>query len=490
MNPQLEPLPPAVKARGRSKWRKRLTMASLVVLSLVLIVAGYMYLSTQAGNRQLAEAVAEADRLDPGWRLEEVEAQRRAVPPEANSALKVPAVTTVLPNSWQDQQLDTSLQGLEPSMQLDAEQTARLTAELGKVQPALAEARKLAGLPYGRRPITYSADWISTSFMPTIQTRDVANLLAHDALLKAQQGDIDGALLSCRAILNVGRSIGDEPFLISMLVRIAIRSIAIYKTERVLAQGEPSAGVLADFQKLLEEEEAEPLLLFATRGERAGSQILIQQFKEGKVTMSQITGGPVPSKYKLGPIDLERLLTPLFIGSLSGNQASLLRYMTRAVEIAKKPIEEQTELLKDLETTAPSQPVLVRLMAPTVSKVGEAGRRTAAQTRCMIVLLAAERYRLAHGRWPESLEALVPEFLPKVPTDPYDRKPLRLRRLDDGLVVYSVGPDGKDDGGNLNRQNLLAPGSDLGFRLWDVVRRHQPPLNPEVGPPRPAPEEP
>jgi hypothetical protein len=487
MNQQLEPIPPIIQSRGRSRWRKRLTVAGLVLVSLGLMVAGYIYLRAQAGNRQLAEAVAEADRLDPGWRLEDVEAHRRAVPPEANGALQVSAVTSVLPSAWQDQQLDTSLQGLEPHLQLDAEQTARLTAELGKVQPALAEARKLAGFPYGRRPITYAADWISTSLAPVQKTRDVAWLLAHDALLRAQQGDIDGALLSCRAILNAGRSIGDEPTLVSQLVRIAIRSIALAKTERVLSQGEASADLLADFQKLLEDDEAQPLLLFATRGERAGFPLTIQQLKEGKHTLSKLTGGP---KYQLGPIDFEKVLTPLFIGPVSGNQAALLRYMTRAVEIAKQPVEDQTDLLKDLEATVPSQPLLVRLLVPAVTRVGEACRRTTAQVHCMIVLLAAERYRLAHGRWPESLEALVPEFLPKVPTDPYDRKALRLRRLADGLVVYSVGPDGKDDGGHLNRQNLLAPGSDLGFRLWDVDQRRQPPLNPEVGPPRPPAEGP
>ena len=94
--------------------------------------------------------------------------------------------------------------------------------------------------------------------------------------------------------------------------------------------------------------------------------------------------------------------------------------------------------------------------------------------------LAAERYRLAHDRWPESLDVLVKTgFLDAVPMDPYDGKPVKIKRTADGLIVYSVGPDKIDNEGFINRDNPLAPGADLGFRLWDVSRRRQAP-NPPV----------
>jgi hypothetical protein len=54
---------------------------------------------------------------------------------------------------------------------------------------------------------------------------------------------------------------------------------------------------------------------------------------------------------------------------------------------------------------------------------------------------------------------------------------LRRKRLPDGLVIYSVGPDLTDNGGTLNRQNPIAPGDDLGFRLWDVAQRGTPAPN-------------
>jgi hypothetical protein len=49
--------------------------------------------------------------------------------------------------------------------------------------------------------------------------------------------------------------------------------------------------------------------------------------------------------------------------------------------------------------------------------------------------LAAAAYHRKHGRYPERLEQLVPEFLPSMPTDPRDGQPLRLLRLSDAVVI-------------------------------------------------------
>ena len=70
-----------------------------------------------------------------------------------------------------------------------------------------------------------------------------------------------------------------------------------------------------------------------------------------------------------------------------------------------------------------------------------------------------------------------------MPLDPYDGKPLRYRRVADGVIVYSVGPDGSDNGGNIDRTNPVKPGTDLGYQLWDVKHRRQPPKPPVAPPP-------
>ncbi|HEV2327184.1 MAG TPA: hypothetical protein VGY56_00165 [Verrucomicrobiae bacterium] len=46
-----------------------------------------------------------------------------------------------------------------------------------------------------------------------------------------------------------------------------------------------------------------------------------------------------------------------------------------------------------------------------------------------------------------TLTALVPAYLPAIPLDPVDGKPLRYRRNGDGTYLpYSVSPNGRDDG--------------------------------------------
>jgi hypothetical protein len=60
--------------------------------------------------------------------------------------------------------------------------------------------------------------------------------------------------------------------------------------------------------------------------------------------------------------------------------------------------------------------------------------------------LALERYRQAKGEYPATLAALVPEFLPTVPMDPFTEKPLIYRTEPGGAVVYSVGAGGREDG--------------------------------------------
>lgn len=63
--------------------------------------------------------------------------------------------------------------------------------------------------------------------------------------------------------------------------------------------------------------------------------------------------------------------------------------------------------------------------------------------------LAIKRYALRHGRLPDRLEALVPEFIPTAPRDWYAATLLRYRTKSDGsFLLYSVGSDGKDNGGD------------------------------------------
>ncbi|MGA9453772.1 MAG: hypothetical protein WBW41_20785 [Verrucomicrobiia bacterium] len=67
----------------------------------------------------------------------------------------------------------------------------------------------------------------------------------------------------------------------------------------------------------------------------------------------------------------------------------------------------------------------------------------------VITAIALKRCQLKHENYPLDLNSLVPEFLRTIPLDPVDGQPLRYRRNADGtFLLYSVGENGKDDGGD------------------------------------------
>jgi hypothetical protein len=66
-----------------------------------------------------------------------------------------------------------------------------------------------------------------------------------------------------------------------------------------------------------------------------------------------------------------------------------------------------------------------------------------------VTAIALKRYHLSHGRYPSDLAALISEFIPAMPRDPVDGQPLRYRVQPDGtFLLYSIGEDGEDNGGD------------------------------------------
>ncbi len=85
---------------------------------------------------------------------------------------------------------------------------------------------------------------------------------------------------------------------------------------------------------------------------------------------------------------------------------------------------------------------------PVYSTMENVALFTHTRVQCARTAVALERWRLAHGAYPDSLAALVPGLLPVVPHDVIDGQPLRYRRAEEGgYLLYSIAIDGKDDGG-------------------------------------------
>jgi hypothetical protein len=81
------------------------------------------------------------------------------------------------------------------------------------------------------------------------------------------------------------------------------------------------------------------------------------------------------------------------------------------------------------------------------ASVRAADSRYTALLRLLIAELAVQAYRLEQEAAPRSLDQLVPDYLGEVPLDPFSGDPLRYRAGAPVPLVYSVGPDGDDDGG-------------------------------------------
>ncbi|RBP42620.1 hypothetical protein DES53_106329 [Roseimicrobium gellanilyticum] len=78
----------------------------------------------------------------------------------------------------------------------------------------------------------------------------------------------------------------------------------------------------------------------------------------------------------------------------------------------------------------------------------ERAAQVQASSNAAVLWCAVERYRLRYERLPDSLETLAPEFVKKVPVDPMHGGPMRyLKTKSGGYLIYSIGPNGIDDGG-------------------------------------------
>jgi hypothetical protein len=74
--------------------------------------------------------------------------------------------------------------------------------------------------------------------------------------------------------------------------------------------------------------------------------------------------------------------------------------------------------------------------------------RTTAHVRMAPTLYALGEYRARHDRFPDELAELVPETLDELPIDPYSESPFGYQRRGGQFVLYSVGENERDDGGD------------------------------------------
>ncbi|MBX9579536.1 MAG: hypothetical protein K2X87_04440 [Gemmataceae bacterium] len=465
------------KPRGKLKGCGVAALVAVGGLALVVFVGRASF--RKAGDRQLAEVTTKLDADDPGWRFEAIEAARvEAAPPdEVNAARVVVSVHDRLPGGW-DQPLtnDSGVGGPVWNTRPGFWQFVALAQALAAAGDVPAAARDdllrpdVLRRPGGYIRLTFK-DNPFTILLPEVQKlRSAYALLDADAGMAALAGDPNRGVRDARALLVAARAVGDEPILISQLVRMAGAKAAGRTAVQVLAWGEPTDG-LADLQAELLAEAAHPGYLIGLRGERALMDKFFEGLAAGKVGVKDLKDLQVLGTQYPPPDAVLGAGFLLYQGFLPGDRAECLRLFGDHIAAARLPPHEQAAAIAAVPLP-PRPPESYRYLVtshllPFVGKAHAGYLRTRTDLRTAAVAIACERFRRKTGRWPESLAGLPKDILPELPADPVTGGPLGYSRTADGVAVFGTYTEEERPKTGHPRADDPLGGLGRGWRLWD-----------------------
>jgi hypothetical protein len=341
----------------------------------------------------------------------------------------------------------------------------------------------------GRDVCRFTRDWTRPSLgmlIPEMQSvRQAARLVQLSARRKATTGDIAGALADIAVLHRIGQHAAAEPILISGLVGVAIDTMALDTLAQVLPKLDSSDLDRLDAPTIRDLVHIVPSFKRHFFGEEAFGTMMFASLCDGGSAMDSFdllasiegSSGPAPALWRT---PLKPLIGTLFRVFLLPEDFRAYRSTLRAYQqllAVPKSFSDSTREAKAIEDSLNNdrRGILTSLLAPALSSCIRTGVRSQALHRAAAVAVAATRHRIENGSLPESLNDLVPAFLPFSPADPFaDNAPLRLTQNDSGLVIYSVGPDGDDDGGPVAHGTEPAAGNDdVGLRLPQSASRTQ-----------------
>jgi hypothetical protein len=456
----------------RNRWVRRVGVTiGVVLLLVVLAVVNTWFTLRNRGLEHRSRVLADLDATSPGWRIEQLQAARHIPEPERNIAEQAQRIRDRFPPGYRDwlmkqkNPFDVHVGHLPHPDELAL---ARELVELCREH--IVEARNLRHLHAGGTAVVINPNVIGTLLAHLDKIRAVATLLQHDALVSAVDTRGDDAIDDALAILALARGIGDEPFLVSQLVRIHLATMAARSTERTLGLCAPSEPKLAEVQAAFEAEAKVPRLLYGLKGERGAMNLLADNVESGAVSSADVIQFATDSKppAAIAALPVRALLPEV--------QARYLELMNRAIATAEKPPgpardDEFKAIEDDIKTEGDLAQKALRYVFPAVARCYDAEVRVTALLRASAAGVAAERHRLSTGTYPA---AWGDGFDP--PTDPYTPKPLLFEVTTDGMVVYSTGPDRTDDGGKLSSRQLVEKGFDFGFQQFTPEHRRRPPI--------------
>ena len=268
--------------------------------------------------------------------------------------------------------------------------------------------------------------------------REMARLLVLEGQTKAGKGDRGGAMDSYLDAIRLGEEIPRGGVIISKLVGVAIESIGRYSAWKTIDRLDAAQARRA--ARRMEEMIAHKFPLADVLQEEKWCTLasLVEIFRRLGVSGAASILSIQPNN------KLDNITNML--RSLTYSKRRVLfdyeRYMNRLIANARLPYGA-----KPPSPPVPKDPIN-QLIVISSERMRFVDARCDVQNFLLTVALALRAYRLEHGRYPASLAELVPSYLRKLPDDPFALKgTFGYKRIGDRYILYSIGPDVKDDGG-------------------------------------------
>lgn len=354
-------------------------------------------------------------------------------------------------------------------------------------QPALTEWRK--GTGRSQAVLVQPKDFRFDTILDVIQdAREFSRLAALQAERFAHEGDLEAAWDWLLAAVRASRHVEQNGCLIQRLVGIAM----FYNAADGINRWSQNPAVTTDMlQKALADfREADQLTPPNSVAMKTEYLVLLNTLRNAK-SLHELFDGDVgisgqlqtPALFVMGEPELSlRVFQHVFC-----NQLLEIDKLKRE----RAPTAPGAFSLYDLPSgAAPCLPsaelervihsaLLARMTLPAYVQTDIAMQNEAVKRAAVSLMLACQLHHRSRGDWPTKVEDLVPESLAEPPADPLGKSHelLRLKREGDDLVIYSVGPNGIDDGGNIGSTGSSSTSEhlDQGYRLKRPVRRENSP---------------
>ena len=330
-------------------------------------------------------------------------------------------------------------------------------------EAVFAELRAASQRPLSRYPLEYDLNNPFAILLPHLSpVRSVCRRLGLKACAELAADRSPEALGDVKLALFMADSLKEEPFLISCLVRVACWQSATQPVWEGLAEHAWSDAKLQELEARLQQCDFVSDAKKSLESERAcGVTTMELVRKKGPAYLFDISGDASPT---LADDRRSANFIGLFIprGWYYLEEYNYCRLfdtlLGSGLDTAKKRVSPgqlaagQRELSQELSGGGVKAILHHRIMAAMLLPALERFVVKAAQAQTTAnqaaVACALERYRLANGQFPDTLDALVPRFISPLPHDVITGEPYKYRRTADGqFVLYSIGWNEKDDGG-------------------------------------------